>query len=568
MRLKIIRYAALFLLMMIAFNLFYTQVIRGKYYYGLSMRNRIRVVALEGARGKITDRNGEVLADNQLTFNVSVVSQDIDDRRALFNYLARVIGVPADELNKRFRRKFLTPFTPVVVAEDVPREVAIEIEESKFAFPGVMVEESYRRVYPQGAVGAHVLGYVGKINRAKVEKLKDYGYTLQSIVGYSGVEEYYDDDLRGESGGRQIEINNRGQEVRLLGLRNPAVGRDVMLTIDQDLQEAADEILLGRRGAVMVMDAANGEVLALVSSPSFDPNDFVNANQRGSLNAYFQDTASPLLNRVTSGQYPPGSVFKVPVALAALETKHINAHTTFVCPGYYAIGEYRFGCTHVHNDEDLVRALVHSCNVYFYRVGLLVGSDDIRRYARVMGLNAKTEIDLPFESAGSVPSRGSYRAGRWFTGDTINFSIGQGKVLATPVQLVKMMSVVANRGKVVQPHLLLAVGGRLSDKHQKISTVKFSPETIDRLEQGLRGVVEDSEGTAHELAMPNLKSYGKTGTAQAGGDKEHHAWYVGYTRSKVRTVVYCVFLENGGSSHNAVALARELLLRMSGIGLI
>ncbi len=568
MRLRIIRYTTLFLLLMVAFNLFHTQVIRGKYYYGLSMRNRIRVVALEGARGKIMDRNGEVLADNQLTFNVSVVSQDIDDRRALFNYLARAIGVSAEELNKRFRRKFLTPFTPVVIAEDVPRDVAVEIEENKFAFPGVMVEESYRRVYPQGSVGAHILGYVGKISRAKMEKLKDYGYSLQSIVGYSGVEEFYDDDLRGESGGRQIEINNRGQEVRLLGLRNPTIGKNVMLTVDQDLQEAADEILLGRRGAVMVMDASNGEVLALVSSPSFDPNDFVNANQRGSLNAYFQDQASPLLNRVTSGQYPPGSVFKVPVALAAMETKHINAHTTFVCPGYYSIGDYRFGCTHVHNDEDLIRALIHSCNVYFYRVGLLVGSDEVRRYARVMGLNAKTEIDLPFESAGSVPSRGTYRSGRWFTGDTINFSIGQGKVLATPVQLVKMMSVVANGGKIVQPHLLLSVDDRPSDRYAKSSMVKISPNTLNRLEEGLRGVVEDPEGTAHELALPDLKSYGKTGTAQAGGDKEHHAWYVGYTRSKIRTVVYCVFLENGGSSHNAVALARELLLRMKGIGLI
>lgn len=567
MRLRVIRYAMLFLLLMVAFNLFYTQVLKGKYYYGLSMRNRIRVVSLEGARGKIMDRNGQVLADNQLTFNVSVISQDIANRRALFDYLSRVIGVPAEELNKRFRRKFLTPFTPVVIAEDVPRDVAVEIEENKFAFPGVMVEESYRRVYPQGSVGAHILGYVGKISRAKMEKLKDYGYSLQSIIGHSGIEEFYDDVLRGDTGGRQIEINNRGQEVRLLGLRNPTVGKDVMLTIDQALQEAADEIMLGRPGAVMVMDASNGEILALVSSPSFDPNDFVNVNQRGSLNVYFQDRLSPLLNRVTSGQYPPGSVFKVPVALAALETKHIKANTTFVCPGYYSIGEYRFGCTHVHNDENLIEALVHSCNVYFYRVGLLVGSDEIRRYSSLMGLNAKTGIDLA-ESPGSVPSRGTYRSGRWYTGDTINFSIGQGKVLATPLQMVKMMSVVANRGKIVQPHLLLSVDGRPSERYAKTTTLKFNPETFKHLEQGLLGVVEDAEGTGHELAIPDLKSYGKTGTAQAGGDKEHHAWYVGYTRSKIRTVVYCVFLENGGSSYNAVVLARELLLRMRGFGLI
>lgn len=564
MRIRIVKYITYFLLLAVGVNLFYQQVIRGQYYYNLSMRNRIRVVALEGARGKIFDRKGAVLADNILTFNVSVVSQDIDDRRALFTYLSNVLHVSADELNKRFRRKFLTPFTPIVIAEDIPRDVAVEIEENKFHFPGLMVEESYRRVYPQGAVGGHVLGYVGKISRAKIEQLKDYGYSLQSIVGYTGVEEFYDDDLRGEPGGRQIEINNRGQEVRLLGLRNPKVGNDIALTIDQDIQDTADELLLGKRGAVIVMDADNGEILALVSSPAFDPNDFVDPNSRREIGNYFQDAASPLLNRATSGQYPPGSVFKIPVALAALETKNITRNTTFICPGYYLIGKFRFGCTQVHNDENLIQAITHSCNVYFYHLGLLVGSDEVRRFARIMGMGGKTGIDLPTEAPGSVPSRGSQR-GQWFTGDTLNFSIGQGKILATPLQLVKMMSVVANRGKIVQPHFILSIGGKPTDRFAKTSMLRLSPATLTPLEEGLRSVVEDSSGTAHDLKIPGLKSFGKTGTAQAGQGKENHAWFVGYSRSDIRTVVYCVFLEHGGSSHNAVPLARELLLRMQGI---
>lgn len=568
MRSKIIRNLTLFLLLAICANLFYTQVIRGYYYYNLSMRNRIRVVALEGVRGRIVDREGEVLADNQLTFNVSVVAQDIDDRQALFKYLSKVIKVSPEELNKRFRRKFLTPFTPVVIGEDIPRDVAVEIEENKFRFPGLMVEESYRRIYPQGAAGAHILGYVGKISRAKIEQLKDYGYTLQSIVGYTGVEEFYDDDLRGESGGRQIEINNRGQEVRLLGLRNPTVGKDVFLTIDQRVQDFAEEMLQGKRGSVIVMDSDNGELLGMVSSPSFDPNDFVDANKRADLDRYFQDATSPLLNRSTNGQYPPGSVFKVPVAIAALETKHIKRNTTFVCPGYYAIGsKYRYGCTHVHNDENLVEAIAHSCNVYFFHAGLLVGSDEVKRFAKILGLNARTNIDLPSEAAGSIPSRGSYR-GQWFTGDTINFSIGQGKVLTTPLQLVKMISIVANRGKVVQPHLIFAVGDRKPDRVTKTSNVKFSSETFDIVEEGLKGVVRSVDGTAHDLAIPGMISYGKTGTAQVGGGLDHHAWFVGYTRTDKRTIAYCVFLENGGSSHNAVVLARELLLRMKGIDVI
>ena len=567
MRLKIVRYVTIFLLLSVAANLFYIQVIRGYYYYTLSMRNRIRVVALEGARGRILDREGQILADNQLTFNVSVVSQDIDDRQALFAYLSRVIKVSPEELNRRFRNKFLTPFTPIVIAEDISRDVAVEIEENKFRFPGLMVEESYRRLYPQGSVGAHVLGYVGKISRSKIEQLKDYGYTMQSIVGYSGVEEFYDDDLRGESGGRQIEINNRGQEVRLLGLRNPTVGKDISLTLDERVQDIADELLLGRRGTVIVMDTDNGEILGMISSPSFDPNHFVDANQRSNLDVYFHDAASPLLNRATSGQYPPGSVFKVPVAVAALEGKEIHRNTTFICPGYYAIGQFRYGCTHVHNDENLVQAITHSCNVYFFHVGLLVGSDDIKHFARLLGLNAKTNVDLPSESAGSIPSRSSYR-GQWFTGDTLNFSIGQGKVLTTPIQLVKMISIIANRGKVVQPHFILSVGDRPFDRLAKPSMIKLGKETYDNVQEGLKGVVEDPTGTANGLAIPGLKSFGKTGTAQAGVGCENHAWFIGYTKTDKRTVAYCVFLENGGSSHNAVVLARELLLRMKGVGII
>ncbi len=568
MRLKILRSIVFILLLMIAGNLFYAQVIRGWYYYALSMRNRIRVVPLEGVRGRIFDRKGEILADNQLTFNVSIVPQDIDDRRVLFDYLAKVIHVDSKELEQRFKRKFLTPFAPVVIAQDVPRDVAIEIEENKFRFSGLMIEESYRRIYPQGSIGAHVLGYVGKISRAKMEQFKDYGYTMQSIVGYSGIEEFYDDELRGDSGGRQIEIDNRGQEVRILGLRNPSVGKDVVLTIDHRIQEISDELLQGRRGVVIVMDMDNGEIFSMVSSPSYDPNDFVEANQRDQIDHYFHDAASPLLNRAIKGQFPPGSAFKIPVAIAALETGEISRNTTFVCPGYYAIADLKFGCSHVHNDQNLIQALAHSCNVYFFHTGLLVGSDEARRFARMLGLATKTNIDLPFEGEGAVPSKGLRHRGKWYTGDTLNFSIGQGGVLATPVQLLKMMSIVANRGKVVQPHLIQSIDGHAMNQYTKFTEIKLNPKTYDILEDGLRNVVEDSTGTANALFIPELKSFGKTGTAQAGGNRDDHAWFVGYTKSVNRKIAYCVFLENGGSSHNAVVLAHELLLRMRGIGII
>jgi penicillin-binding protein 2 len=568
MRFKIIRIIVLFLLFLIAADLFYAQIIRGSYFYALSMRNRIRVVPLEGVRGRIFDRKGVVLADNQLAFDVAVVPQDVEDDDELFKYLGQALNTSPDELKKRFKRRFLTPFAPVAIADDVPRDVAIEIEENKFRFPGLMIQESYSRLYPQGSIGAHVLGYVGKISRAKMEQLKDYGYTMESVVGYSGIEEFYDDILRGEPGGRQIEIDNRGQEVTLLGLKNPSVGRDITLTVDSRIQEIADELLASRRGAVVVMDLDNGEVLGMVSSPSYDPNDFSDVNQRGDIDKYFHDTASPLVNRTVNSFFPPGSVFKIPVAIAALETDHINRNTTFVCPGYYQLGEARFGCSHVHNEQNLVQALAHSCNVYFFHTGLLIGSDEAKRYAQLLGLGAKTNIDLPFETEGSVPSKGSRRKGQWFTGDTLNFSIGQGGVTATPIQLVKMMSIVANRGKIVQPHLIQSIGDHPAGKDSPVGQISLGKKTYDVIEEGLEQVVDDPSGTANGLAIAGLETRGKTGTAQAGKGRDDHAWFVGYTRSANKNIVYCIFLENGGSSHNAVVLTRELLLRMQGLGII
>jgi penicillin-binding protein 2 len=569
MRFKIVRILVFSLLFLIALDLFYAQIIKGSYYYSLSMRNRIRVVPLEGLRGRIFDRKGVVLADNQLSFDVAVVPQDIEDDDELFKYLGKVLNISPDELRKRFKRAFLTPFAPVVIADDVARDMAIEIEENKFRFPGLMIEESYSRVYPQGSIGAHVLGYVGKISRAKMDQLKDYGYTMQSVVGYSGIEEFYDDALRGEPGGRQIEINNRGQEVTLLGLKNPSVGRDITLTIDNRIQEIADELLQSRRGAVVVMDLASGEVLSMVSSPSYDPNDFADVNQRADIDQYFHDAKAPLLNRSVNSHFPPGSVFKIPVAITALETDRITRNSTFICPGYYALGEFRFGCSHVHNEQNLIQAIAHSCNVYFYHVGLLVGSDEVKRFARMLGLAAKTNIDLPFEAEGAIPSKSSRRKGQWFTGDTLNFSIGQGGVTATPIQLVKMMSIVANRGKVVHPHLIQAIGDHPVDKYSMVEGgISISQKTYDLIEEGLQEVVDDPNGTANALAISKLKTFGKTGTAQAGHGRDDHAWFVGYTKSSNKNIVYCVFLENGGSSYNAVVLARELLFRMQGLGII
>lgn len=565
MRLKIIRIITGGLFIFIVAGLFYTQVIQGEYFLRLSVNNRIRVVPMEGWRGQIKDRNGRILADNRLSYDAMVTPQEIRDGGALFRFLSVTLGVSEQVIARRYGRKKSAPFAPVVIAQDVSKEEAIVIEENKYRFPSLSVQESYRRFYPFGENSAHVLGYVGKMNLAQRERFREYGYSMESVVGYSGVEEYYDSDLRGKEGGLQIEVNSRGQQVRLLGVREPQKGQDITLTIDSGLQQDAFELLAGRAGVVIVMDMDNGEILGMTSSPGFDPNVFVGNRNPGEINRIFSDPLAPAINRAITGLFPPGSIFKVIMAIAGLDTRKIIPGTTFICPGFYQIKRAVFRCTHVHGSQNLIAAIAHSCNVYFYNLGLLLGADTISHYAQLMGLGEKTLIDLPYEQNGSVPGREQRRLegrGGWHAGDTLNLSIGQGDVQVTPLQLIRLMTVVARNGRVVQPHVIKTIGDMAVEKFAYERRVKIDEEILETVRQGLRGAVTDEAGTARAADLPDIYVAGKTGTAQTSGGKKNHAWFAGYARGKVRNIVFCVLLEHGGSSYNACLLAKDLLLRM------
>ena len=571
MRLKIIRIIVVLAFVLIALDLVYVQAIKGKYYFELSTNNRIRVVPLEGKWGRIYDRNGTVLAENRVAYNVTITPQAIEDQDELFAFLSESLGVSRDLLTRRYRRKKHTPFAPVVVAEDIEREKAIVIEENRFRFPSLLVEEGYKRVYPNGENSAHILGYVGKVNQALMQRYKKYGYSPLSDVGKSGVEEFYDLNLRGEAGGYQIEVNSRGQQVRLLSIREPTRGGDIMLTIDSRIQAAVMDVMEDTPGAVIVMDSANGEVLGLASFPDFDPNALVDPKRSKEAGGLFSDPLAPLINRAVSARFPPGSVFKIPVAICALDTGKITQKTTFHCPGYHQVGGIRFGCTYPHGDQNLIEAIAHSCNVYFYRLGLLLGADLLHEYADKFGLGRKTHIDLPYERSGRIPNRTQGILSRrrpWYTGDTLNFVIGQGDVLTTPLQLVRMMATVSRDGVEVAPHVIKAIGGVPLTKYDYTRDVKIPKEIFEKTKLGLRATVTDYTGTAHELDNDELFVAGKTGTAQSSPHKEHHAWFVGYAQGREKSVAFCVFLEHGGSSHNAVRLARELMLRLNREGLI
>ncbi len=562
MRFKIIRIVVSALFLILAADLICVQILQGRNYFSLSVNNRIRVIPLEGQRGRILDCNGEMLVDNRLSFNVTVIPQDIRDQNALFLFVSQVLKVDQKRLVARFFQKRQTPFAPVVIAEDVDQRTAMILEENKFRFPGLYIQENFRRWYPYGEVGAHVLGYVGKIDSAKIEKLKDYGYSRQSVVGYSGIEEYYDQYLKGVEGGVQIEVNSRGQQVRLLGIRQPERGQDIQLTIDSRIQKAAYDALAGSHGVIVVMDLDSGEVLGMVSAPSFDPNIFSDEKRSREKMPMITDPASPLFNRAIKGQYPPGSVFKTIMSVAGLSTGKISTATSFHCPGFYKLGRTRFRCSHVHYDQRIVEAIGHSCNVFFYNVGLILGPDVMHRYARMFGLGEETRIDLPAEESGQVPSRSLRRHKQnsdWYKGDTLNFSIGQGDILVTPIQVTRLMATLARSGKVVQPHLLKTIGGDPFVKLSVVKALKVDQSVFDVVRQGMRAAVAGEHGTAMLLDMPGFEVYGKTGTAQTAPGKDTHAWFAGYSLTGQKRIAFCVFLEYGGSSYYAVRVAQIFL---------
>lgn len=565
MRLAVIRIIIFVFLGMVACNLFYLQIIRGAAYYNLSKNNSIRVVPLEGPRGRILDRNGVVLADNRHSFDVTVIPQEVDDKDELFDFLAKTLKVSKTKLLQKFASRRIAPFAPVDVAEDITKDQAIVLEENKYRFPGVYIEESYGRYYPFHEVGSHVLGYVGKVNRDEMGELKEGTYSPWSIIGKNGIEDFYDQYLRGQEGGLQVEVDSRGRQVRLLGIREPQAGRDISLTIDQRVQQMAYDGLAGRRGAVIVMDLDSAEILGMVSSPAYDPNIFVDSQLSSRVSGIVTDKQSPLLNRAIKGQYPPGSIFKIVVAAAGLATNKLDPGRSFNCDGVYNLGRAQFKCLHVHGPENLFQGITHSCNVYFYNAGQIVGPDAMAHYARLLGLGHRTEIDLPYEEKGNIPSPAQRKLKPdqgWYTGDTLNMSIGQGAVLTTPMQVVRLAATIGRNGSEPQPYLLKSINDQDMVKLATTRYVKMIPQVYEIMQNALRMVVSDPMGTARSLNFADLKVAGKTGTAQSSRGRDSHAWFVGYTLDGKPRIAICVFLEYGGSSANSVLVAQQILQQM------
>ena len=547
----------------------------------LADQNRIRLDVLRAPRGVIRDRHGRVLADNQPSFDIvfrpAPMESTLRVRSAVASdWLARVGGAldsDTTDIKRRVREANRTGQT-AVLRRTAPYAVLAAVEESRNELPGIDVQVAPIRRYPEGTLAAQLLGYAGEINDRELVERERKGYHLGDLIGKTGVERRYEDVLRGQDGAEFVVVNAMGQRVATLDDVPPQTstnGRDVTLTVDLDVQRALEDAMVNlERGAAVVLDPRDGSVLGMVSKPVFDPNEFSRGISFARWKELNSGGAYPLLNRAIQSAYPPGSTFKVVTMLAGLKQGIVTpeSHEPATCTGGYWFGGRRFGCwkKEGHGSLDLVSALQHSCDVFFYQLGLHLGLEPLEQTARGLGLGEKTGIDLPSESRGLVPTDAYYdqrfHHGRWPRGLLLNLGIGQGELLATPLQLATMTAVTANSGRPVRPHVVSGVQGVTAFRvEQPIEPgVTAEPSQWEAVHLAMRRVVE--AGTAGAVRIPGLPVAGKTGTAQ-NPHGDDHALFVCYAPADAPTIAMAVVAENSGHGGSVSApIAARVLKRV------
>jgi penicillin-binding protein 2 len=568
----------------LALRLGYLQFVEKEKFQTLSDRNRISLRLVPAVRGEVMDRFGVPLALNTQNFRALVVPEQTEDLEKTLRRLASIIPLTPDDIRDTLKDAAQArPFTPILARENLGWDDMARVELNLPDLPGVSIDEGFLRSYPFGPATAHVIGYVGRVSPS--EKTDDPVMLTPGFrIGKQGIEKTHDLSLRGQAGEIKAEVNASGREIRELGRRPPKQGDRLTLSIDADLQMQCQEILSAEKSAAaVVMDAHSGEVYALCSHPSFDPNVFSRGIPADLWEELLADDAHPLTNKPVAGQYPPGSTFKMVTALAILESG-IGPGQQVFCPGHYMLGRDKFHCWKQggHGNVDVVSALAQSCDTYFYEMGKRVGIDAIARMARRLGLGAKQDIEITGERAGLIPDR-AWKMQRlkqpWHPGETLNCAIGQGHILTTPLQLATMTARLVNGGKAVLPRLVRSTAEK--------GSVLVQPKSLglDRMHlaivrRGMDNVVNSERGTAFgsRITEAPYSMGGKTGTAQvrritaqqrAAGVKNedlpwkfrHHALFVGYGPIKDPSYVVSVIVEHGvGGSKAAAPMARDLLL--------
>ena len=573
---------------------FQLQIVQGQEFRGIAEGNAVRLVRLEAPRGDILDREGRVLATTRPAFGVEVIPSDV--RRPELTYAA--LGLLLDGDGEALRQRVGQPrgrlrFQPVRLEGDLSFDQLARVESHLYALPGVLTDVRPRRDYVAGGLAAHLIGTIGEIRKNQLETGDYADYRQGEVIGQSGIEQMLEPSLRGKAGGRNVVVNVSGRIVDVLDEIPAVAGGSVTLTLDLDLQRAAEEAFLpdavgepAKMGAAVALDVRNGDVLALVSKPSFDPNDFAGGVNSAVWKQLTGDEWRPLQNRAISGQYPPGSVYKPIVAAAVLAERLTSPQERVFCPGHFTFGNRTYKCwkKEGHGSVDLRDAIKKSCDVYFYTMGLRLGVDRLADYAHALGLGRLTGIPLPQEKPGLIPTS-AWKQKRfhekWMAGETVSIAIGQGYDLVTPLQLAVAYAALANGGRVVKPRLVLSrrdahgevVPEPQVEPHQEIV---IPEDALRRVLDGLEAVVEEPGGTGGRARVPGVRVAGKTGTAQAVGLKHtedlkeqeipiryrDHAWFVSFAPVDAPEIAVAVLNEHGGHGGSAAApIAQKILAR-------
>lgn len=540
--------------------------------------NHQRTVNVRAPRGVIFDRDGRVLVQNRHRLDIGLVQEQAPDLDGTLARLAAVTGTDARALRGVVESSDAPVYRTVVVVPDATLAQVAAVAARALEFPGVVFERNPARHYPGRTVAAHLFGYVGEATDSQIRAGDDERIRAGAMIGQSGVEHAYNRLLMGDDGARRIAVNSIGREIETLDESPPAEGRQLQLTIDLDVQQAAEEAFAraGFNGAAVALDPQSGEVLVLASLPGFDPNDFVAGIDASTWTALNDDSRKPLQNRALQGRYSPGSTFKVAMAAAALEEGVVTPDFRVDCKGGGTFYRRFFRCHARHGVVAMDEALEKSCNTYFYTLGSMTDIDAIHRWATALGLGVLTGVDLPHEVLGLMPSRAwkrEARAERWYPGETISVSIGQGAVSVTPMSLAVMMATVANGGRRVTPHLLKATreqGRWVEAARPAPARVDLRPETVETIRRGLWMAV-NGQGTARRARIPERDVIGKTGTAQvvslqgrsaaagAGQEVRDHGWFVFAAPRNDPEIAGVVFAEHGEHGYLAAPIAKHMI---------
>ena len=577
-RLFILRVGLLLVVVLLGLRLWHLQIYEGPYYRDLSENNRTRLVLLEPARGLVYDRHGVLLANNVPSFSLYVTLEDVKDREVLIQQLTDLLGLDPTIVRKKMTTKG-SKLLPRKIKDRMTLRDATLVESHRLDMPGVMIQVESQRNYPGGVTAAHLLGYVGEISADQLEKPEFLDLHQGSIVGQYGVEKSYDRHMRGMAGQKSVEVDALGHEKKASVVERPQAGNDLYLTIDVRLQKVAEDLLGTEQGAIVALDPNTGDILAMASRPGFDPNVLSRELTAKQWVEIVQDEGRPLNNRASQGQYPPGSTFKIPMAVAALETKTMSPSSTVFCNGGYQFGKrlYHDWKASGHGYVDLHNALVHSCDVYFYTIGQRMGIDVMAEFGRDFGLGKATGVELPSERSGIMPStawKQKAKNEQWLPGETISAAIGQGYVTVTPLQMASLVGTVANDGVSYRPRLVQAVMDRMSGNLQELPAVprgkiNAKPETFRVIKEALADVV--TKGTATKAKSSLVTIGGKTGTAQVAalrtGPEENipkkfrdHAWFVAFAPVESPKIAVAVLAEHMGHGGAVAApLAKEVI---------